>query len=70
MNSLDVVLYNDCGCEIARETITKEKTEADIIDSWELYPGDKIQLEETWHEDMEAYGRYEDYVLCDNRPFM
>ena len=47
----DVVLFNDCGCEIARETITQERSYLDIINSWIVYPGDKIEIQETWHED-------------------
>ena len=47
---IDVVLFNDLGIEIARETITEERTEQDIIDSWTIYAGDKIELVETWHE--------------------
>ncbi len=47
----DVVLINDCGCEIARETITEERTETDIINSWEVYAGDTIKIVDTWHED-------------------
>ena len=50
MRMKDIVLINDCGCEIARETITQNRTEAMIIDSWEIYPGDKIEIIETWHE--------------------
>ena len=46
----DVVLFNNCGCEIARETITAERTEDAIISSWTIYPGDKIEIVETWHE--------------------
>lgn len=50
MRMNDVVLINDIGCEIARETITAERTEEMIIDSWVIYPGDTIQIVETWHE--------------------
>ena len=46
----DVVLFNDFGCEIARETITADRNEDMIISSWEIYPGDKIELIDTWHE--------------------
>lgn len=46
----DVVLFNDLGCEIARETITADRTEDMIIADWTIYPGDKIELIDTWHE--------------------
>lgn len=51
MEMRDVVLFNDCGCEIARETITDKRSEYDIIKSWIIYPGDKIEIQETWHEE-------------------
>lgn len=51
MERIDVVLINDCGCEIARETITEERRECDIINSWIICPGDKIEIQETWHEE-------------------
>jgi len=47
---MDVVLYNDLGIEIARESITANRSEQDIIDSWTIYAGDKIEVVETWHE--------------------
>ena len=50
MMMTDVVLINDLGIEIARETITEERTEEMIIDGWTIYAGDTIQLVETWHE--------------------
>lgn len=50
MNFTDLVLINDCGCEIARETITADRTEDRIIADWTIYPGDRIELIDTWHE--------------------
>ena len=47
---MDVVLYNDLGIEIARESITDNRSEQDIIDSWTIYAGDRIEVVETWHE--------------------
>lgn len=46
----DVVLFNDLGMEIARETITPDRSEQDIIESWTIYAGDRIELIDTWHE--------------------
>lgn len=46
----DVVLINDLGIEIARETITADRSESDIISSWTIYAGDRIEVVETWHE--------------------
>ena len=51
MTGTDVVLYNEYGMEIARDTITKEKDYTDIIKDWVIYAGDRIELEETWHEE-------------------
>lgn len=48
--SKDVVLINDIGCEIARETITADRSEEEVISSWNIYPGDRIEIVETWHE--------------------
>lgn len=47
----DIVLINDLGIEIARETITADRTEQMIIDDWTIYAGDTIKLIDTWHED-------------------
>lgn len=47
MTKEEVVLFNDCGCEIARETITQERSYRDIINSWIIYSGDKIEIQET-----------------------
>ena len=45
MIKFDVILFNDCGCEIARETATNEKQIDEIISSWTIYAGDKIEIE-------------------------
>ena len=52
----DVVLFNDCGCEIEKETITQERSYLDIIISWiinpeDISPEDKIEIEKIWHKD-------------------
>lgn len=46
MITTDVILFNDCGCEIARESVTSCRTVDDIVASWILYPGDRIEVEE------------------------
>lgn len=46
----DVVLVNNCGCEVARETVTADRSKDMIIAGWTIYPGDTIELIETWHE--------------------
>ena len=46
----DVVLFNSCGCDIARETITDEKGYAEIISEWVIYPNDRIEFQEVWTE--------------------
>lgn len=51
MIKVDVVLFNDCGSEIARETITEERDYIDIIRDWIIYAGDRIEFQEIFHED-------------------
>lgn len=46
MKRIDVVLYNEYGMEIARETVTETRTESDIIKGWTIYPGDSIKIQE------------------------
>ena len=50
MLTQDVVLFNDCGCEIAREAITSNRTESDIINSWIICPGDHIEVVDVFVE--------------------
>ena len=53
MNVNDVVLYNEYGMEIARETITENRSYEDIVGSFTLYAGDRIEIVNTWHEEYE-----------------
>lgn len=46
MTNLYVVLIDDCGCELARETTTPQKDIYSIIKNWVLIPGDTIRIEE------------------------
>ena len=51
MTQFDVILIDDCGCELARETTTPQKDIYSIIKNWVLIPGDTIRIEECWHEE-------------------
>ena len=46
MEQFDVILINDCGCELCRETTTPQKDIYSIIKNWVLMPGDTIRIEE------------------------
>ena len=50
MTQLDVILIDNCGCELCRETTTQQKDIYSIIKNWVLIPGDTIRIEECWHE--------------------
>lgn len=45
MTKLDVVLIDNCGCELARETTSPQKDIYTIIKNWVLIPGDTIRIE-------------------------
>ena len=51
MIKTDVVLFNSCGCEIARETIENGQDYNQIVSDWVIYPDDRIELQDTWHEE-------------------
>ena len=51
VKQLDVILIDNCGCELARETTTPQKDIYSIIKNWVLIPGDTIKIEEFWHEE-------------------
>lgn len=57
MFGTDIVLRNDCGCEIARFSVGQnEDPTAALIrvmqkDLWVLNEGDTIAIEGVWHED-------------------
>lgn len=40
----EVVLFNEYGCEIAREPFENESQMNAIIKSWVVYTGDKIEV--------------------------
>lgn len=41
----EVVLYNECGCELDRREIINDNYH-EIISSWVLYPNDRIEIVE------------------------
>ena len=45
-NIKEVVLYNEVGCELDRKEFKTEEEMNDIISSWTIYPGDKIEIKE------------------------
>lgn len=57
MYETDIVLRNDCGCEIARITVGKYEEPADALvrairkEMWALNEGDTIAIESAWHEE-------------------
>lgn len=57
MYGTDIVLRNDCGCELARITVGKYEEPAEALvraiqkELWSLNEGDKITIECAWHEE-------------------
>ena len=55
-NTVDIVLYNDCNCEIGRVTVGKDENIAiatvRAVCEWrELSAGDTVKVEQAWHEE-------------------
>ena len=46
MTQFDVILINDCGCELCRETTTPQKNIDSIINRWVILPWFKIIIQE------------------------
>ena len=42
----EVVLFNECGCELDRKELTEDTSYDEIIRGWIIYPGDRIEIVE------------------------
>ena len=45
-NITEVVLFNDCGCELDRKELTEDTSYDEIVSGWVIYPGDRIEIVE------------------------
>ena len=45
-NIKEVILYNEAGCELDRQEFSSEDEMDEIIKSWIIYPGDRIEVKE------------------------
>lgn len=57
MYRTDIILRNDCGCELDRVLVGKHEEPAEALvraiqkELWSLNEGDKITIESVWHEE-------------------